>query len=387
LISALTVALGLWFFFLFVGVREDIYERMGKAAAKMGFGEYTLAHETFVSSKNARKSLSNVKTRLEVLRENHLKGFPRVLTFGFAKSPRSSSTASLLGFDPDLEGAGSNILIKGMLRGRSLSKKNEWRAHILIGDRLAKYLKVDLDSRLVYRTTNIEGDLVSNLGIVSGVFKTGHPETDRYVIALPIDSLREAIGYGKDEASFIAAFVESPLNEAHLKALAKRFEREFFHWTNLQKPLADYMVLDKTVNGVLLVFWSLIVASSVMATMIMSFYDRRREYGVMLSIGTLPSQIFRTMLMESFLITFFGVVLGLVTLLPLYLYMYQYGIDLAPYVGEKFNIGGVIIDFVIRSRLSLANAALIVFGIFALCGLLSVYPSIKAARSSHLGRV
>ena len=65
-----------------------------------------------------------------------------------------------------------------------------------------------MGKKVVYTLTDRNGEIVSGLGRVSGIVRTGAPSLDAGLCLLPIDSLREVLGYEPDEALQVAVFID-----------------------------------------------------------------------------------------------------------------------------------------------------------------------------------
>ncbi len=66
---------------------------------------------------------------------------------------------------------------------------------IILGKRLAENLDAGLGRKVVYTLTDKNGEIVQEAARVSGIVRTGAPSVDAGLCLLPIDSLREVLGY------------------------------------------------------------------------------------------------------------------------------------------------------------------------------------------------
>ena len=137
--------------------------------------------------------------------------------------------------------------------------------------------------------------------------------------------------------------------------------------------------VDRAMNRFFQVLVALLIGAGVLNTLLMSVLERRREFGVMMAIGTHPAQLFGLVVVESFLVGVLGLIVGAVLTAPWYLYMTSAGLDLSE-MTEGASSGGVLIDPVVRLVLYPSSAAAIVAGVLLLTVLAGLYPAWQAGR-------
>ena len=129
-------------------------------------------------------------------------------------------------------------------------------------------------------------------------------------------------------------------------------------------------------------FFSLIfgIAASlgVMNTMIMSTYDRMREFGIIRAIGTTPWRILKQVSLEAILLTTIASVIGVVVGLSVALYFQKYGFDVSG--GGNMSFGGVVMDPVWKASVSVGIVLLPIVLLMLVSIVASIYPASIAAR-------
>ena len=150
-------------------------------------------------------------------------------------------------------------------------------------------------------------------------------------------------------------------------------------WKQLM-PFIDSMV--DQMSSFMLTIFSLIftVAASlgVMNTLLMSTYDRMKEFGVIRAIGATPWRIIKQVSMEAVLLTALASIIGVIIGLSVSLYLQVYGIDFS----DKGNLsfGGVVLDPVWKASVSFKIVLLPVVLMFVTSIAASLYPASIAAR-------
>jgi putative ABC transport system permease protein len=130
-------------------------------------------------------------------------------------------------------------------------------------------------------------------------------------IIVPIDTLQEAIGIG-DRVSFLVAQLREPAraNEAaamlsaDFPDLGVQTRAEFL--SLVERGLAVANVVQLGISGIALI----VGAIAVINTMLMSVFERTREFGVVRAVGARPRFLFGLVLLESVVLSLVGAVVG-----------------------------------------------------------------------------
>jgi ABC-type antimicrobial peptide transport system permease subunit len=124
--------------------------------------------------------------------------------------------------------------------------------------------------------------------------------------------------------------------------------------------------------------FSLGAGMGVMNSMLMSTFDRIREFGVLKALGATPWRIVRDVAAEAFVLTALFSVLGTLVGFALNVYLHQHGLNI--YTGNDLKVAGIAFDPIWRATLTAKGVMtpavlMIVVGVCA-----SLYPAVRAAR-------
>lgn len=130
-------------------------------------------------------------------------------------------------------------------------------------------------------------------------------------IIVPLDTLQEAIGIG-DRVSFLVAQLDNParandaaaLISADFPELGVQTRAEFL--SIIERGLAIANVVQLGISGIALI----VGAIAVVNTMLMSVFERTREFGVVRAVGARPRFLFGLVLLESVVLSLAGAVVG-----------------------------------------------------------------------------
>jgi ABC-type antimicrobial peptide transport system permease subunit len=121
----------------------------------------------------------------------------------------------------------------------------------------------------------------------------------------------------------------------------------------------------------------LVVAFSILNTFLMAIFERTREFGVMMAIGTTPGRLTKILLIESMAMTFVGVVVGILTGSLITIYFQSHGIDFsgASELLSQFGITGRMYP-----KLSLLSAVSGPLAVLVITFFTALYPALKVRR-------
>jgi ABC-type lipoprotein release transport system permease subunit len=252
----------------------------------------------------------------------------------------------------------------------------------LIGVKMQKTLNVALGDKMVLMAQAADGTLGNELYSVAGVFRTGSDALDRSLVLLHIVNAQELVALSERVTEYtllLDDFAHVDGTAATLRAAPEFADLEVHTWAQLSPDLVAMLEIDQASILYIMAIVFSIVALGIMNTMLMSIFERTREFGIMMALGTRPLQIVWLVVLEAVLLGVVAVVFGAVVGSGLTWYYSVYGIDLREYM-DSMEFAGLAIEPILRTKLTawiVVKSAIIVFSITVA---VSFYPAIKAAR-------
>ena len=384
LITASSIAFGVLLAVTFTGAGDYFHTRMIDAGANMGMGHITIAAQDYNRAPSSQKPIKGSNTLQALIADlpEVTSVVARIQGQAMFASARKSVGGTFIAIDPSQESANNNLFIGSLIEGAML-RQTAGRGIVMCVD-LVRKLKLKKKKKVVYTTTDINGDIVSAVARVSGIFRTGVAEVDGGMALLPIQSVQKVLGYASDEVSLLAISLgDQRLSHALRDKMQGQpeFEHvEVLNWQQTQPDLAGMIAVDKSANRISQLMISLLIAAGILNTMLMSVLERSREFGVMMALGMSPRGLFSLVILESFWLAVVGLIIGIIITIPWYLHMAETGIDLTSAYGDDFSFGGVLLDTVFKIRLFKESIIVILIGLFGLALLSGVYPAWRAGR-------
>lgn len=241
---------------------------------------------------------------------------PRAEGFSLIASAAHAEGALVVGVQPGAELAVSNVA-GGVRRGGFLEAGDFDRG--VIGAILARNLGVGLGDRVTLLGSARDGSVAAGEVEIKGLVETGQPELDRAMLYVPLAYFDEvfrmegavhrvvARADGLWRMGEVARRVNAQLGGAGIAGHPVVVRT----WQELLPGVLEGIQLDMIVGGFMYLVLVLVVAFSILNTFVMTVFERTREFGVMMAIGTTPWRLVRVLLLESGLLTLLGALVGI----------------------------------------------------------------------------
>lgn len=306
---------------------------------------------------------------------------PRVFAGGLVSSGEATTAAILMGMHPQLEPQVSR-LAQGVTRGHLPQAGSH---AIAVGVEMARQLAVDLGDEVVVVAPAADGSMGNDLFTVSGVFRTGMTELDGSYALLDLATLQALLALDPRRIHEIAATTADPWLAPD--AAARLRERlgasgspvEVAPWTELRPEMQDYVRLVGTWNWVVLAIVFGIAVFGVANTMLMATFERRREFAVLLALGTTPPAVMLTVVLEALALGLLSIIGGVLVSFPILVWWHNAPPDMSWAYGD-FTMFGALVRPVLRVEYRPAIALWASGALLLTAVLAALYPAARAAR-------
>ena len=270
-----------------------------------------------------------------------------VRAYGFAlvSSEKRTIGVQVTGVDPEHESLVSTI--PGLVKeGRFLSSASANEA--IVGSTLARNLKVDIGDELTLLGSGRDGSIAATILPVVGIFNSGSRDLDRQMMEMPIDNFRDVFAMGSHAHSIIiGGDREMADSYSHdVNNIIQHDNKLVLHdWEILMPGLRQAIEADFFSAWIMYALLIILVAFSMMNTMLMSVLERTHEFGILLALGVRHSKLGRIIFAESVVLAFTGMIVGIIagSLLTLYFYHNGFTYPGMEEMGERFNIPSILI--------------------------------------------
>jgi len=329
LIVITSMVLGLWSGLFTVSMSLGLNEERIKSAINTYLHHVQIHNPSFEYNLDINSLISdpiNIEEELE--KNNLIKAFSkRIIISAMASTAHGSEGVKVIGIEPKNEIYFSDIS-KKIIKGNYFSKTKS--KPILIGKKLADNLKLDLKKKISVTFIDENGDLQRIKFKVGGVFKTGNSLHDGGNVYVNKEDLINLFKY-KSSIHEIAILANNINDSDHLKdQLSNDFPKNKVEtWKQISPEMG---MVQEIMVPFLYIFMSIILLAlsfGIANTMLMAVLERKRELGMLMSVGLNRTKIFLMILFETIFISCVALPIGISMSYLMISYFGQVGIDLS----------------------------------------------------------
>lgn len=295
----------------------------------------------------------------------------------------------------ELHATGEQIMLKGIeptraresamiakIAGKAAFATGDGAAGVAVGSWLAKKLQVSVGSPVILTVpSQEEGTLLprSSSFVVTNVFDTGFFEFDSRWVFMSLPAAQELL-QTEGKSNLIEIKIDTPDRIAEMVSLIRRKAGSGFAVTDWREMNEQLFRLLKIQQLVLFIVIGLIVFVStfnIVSTLIMTVHEKRKEIGILLSMGSDRGLIRRIFVYYGTLVGLFGTGLGIFLGVVTNWVITRYElVSFGPEIAEVYFVSSI--PFVTRWR------DVLIVGLFAVgvSFLSTLLPSARAARIS-----
>ena len=307
-----SIIIGVWAGIFIMSFAWGLYKNNIDESVYRQLSHIQIHHPTFGEENDSKFTITNTDEIVKQLQsDNRIASVSsRVISTGMITSPTTAGGVTIYGINPASEI--TQIRLNEYVREGAYfdsGKQNE----ILIGEKLAKKLKVKFKSKVVLTFTNVNSEIVSGAFRISGIYRSKNISLDEVNVYVQQKHLQELLELKSSESNEIAILVK---DEEQLDTI-KKFsvgvvpKGKIEDWKALSPELSmiieSFNLYTYIISGIIL----LALTFGIINTMLMSVLERIRELGMLMAIGLNKRKIFIMIMLETIYLTVIGSPIGL----------------------------------------------------------------------------
>lgn len=297
------------------------YELMIKSALSISTGQMQIQAEGYQEKRAMRLVVPDperIAAKLDAMPDVAAYTF-RGAAFALLSSENRTYGAMINGIDPTREAGVTNL--------KSLIRKGEYLApgdqdQALVGKLLAKNLRVGLGDELVMLGQGRDGGIAASIYYVKGIYSSGQNEFDRSMIHVPLANFQDVFnmrgavhevvvnGRSLDDIPKVKKELQDSVG-GPVPGNARAKPLVVLDWKEMMPGLLQSIQMDLGGGVVFYLLLVIVVAFSIMNTFLMAVFERTKEFGVLLALGTRPWRLIKILLYESFALALLGMLAGI----------------------------------------------------------------------------
>jgi len=301
----------------------------------------------------------------------------RFETFALASSRDMTRGVMVMGIDAEREDAITRLRTK-IKSGRYLQDPD---SGVVIGSGLARFLKLNIGDTLVLIGQGYHGVSAAGQYQVRGILKHPSYELDKMVVYMDINRCCELFSAeGRLTSLVLMAGTSEQANEVKqllLPTLSQ--DLTIIDWRQMNDMLLRQIESDRQQDYIFKGVLYLIIGFGILSTMMMMMAERRREFGVMMAIGTSKRRLMAIVVLETIFIGLIGVAAGIVASIPAIGYFIYHPIQFTGEAARMFEELGFepVMYFSMAPSIFVTQAVTVLI----MTLLIGIYPVV------HLGRM
>ena len=377
MITSASIFFGVIFATIMSSLQEGSYSTMVDNIVKFYSGYIQVFNEDYWDKKtinNTYEITDSLIKKIEDVEEiTHYA--PRLESFALASSSDITKGTLVIGIDPEKEDQVTGVS-KWLTKGSYLKPGDQG---VLLASDLAQYLQLDVNDTLILIGQGFHGISAAGIFPVRGILEFSSPELNK-VIYMELSSCQEFYSAYNLVTSLVIMLKDHYDIPIALKKMKESIQSPYdiMTWAEMQPEIVQLIGSDRAGGVILKIILYMIIGFGIFGTVMMMIQERRREMGVMVAIGMKRIKLGNILFIETILIGFLGVFIGILGSIPIIGYYFNNPIRLT---GEAAK---AMIDMGIEPLMTFSwmpsvfyNQALTIFILTLFMGLYPVYKTMK----------
>ncbi len=262
--------------------------------------------------------------------------------------------------------------------GTYFGRKTRWQ-QIVIGEELAKQLKVDVKSKVVVNLQTTNGNLSGGVFRVAGIYRITNSAFENTVAFVKKDALADLTGLKSGSTHELAIRLEddNELNPIMSKLETQYPDLSIMSWKDIQPELGMITEWLDVMLYFVMVIILLALGFGIVNTMLMVVMERVKELGMLMAIGMNRIRVFTMIMLETIFLSLTGGIIGMAIAAVLVNYFSNAGINLKAFAQgfEAMGYNPMLYPQIGTAFYFSITGLIILTAIVA-----SVYPAVKALK-------
>ena len=377
LVVIISIVFGLLGGIIIIAMSYGLNEERMNNAVDTYLSHIQIHNNLFSEDYNIKHTINNLDAIEKAINQDErvVSYSKRIVLNGMLSNSNGSYGIQVKGIDPDEEIKVTNTYEK-IIDGEYFRSNRD--NTILVGKKLADKLNLKLKSKVVITFQDENYELTSLLYRVEGIFRSGNSRYDEMNVFVKNKSITKNLpGFnGYHELPILLSDIELR-GEVKKDLIPISSDNIVEGWDDISKELA---YANEMLSAVLYIFMMIILSGlsfGVINTMLMAILERRKEIGMLMSIGMNRYKIFMMISFETIFLSLIALPFGLITSYLIVEYYSVVGIDLSVVEAglENFGVGTRLYFKVPNEEYFYVSLMVFIISIFS-----SIFPSIRALK-------
>lgn len=330
LVVILAIAVGLTGGIFIAGMMNGMVAKQTSNAINNEISDIQIHQPKYLENSNPKYLISDVDQKIKKIKATPsvTAGCPRTKALVMARTASKGAGVTIMGINPEMEKkvtAIHNLIIKGTYFETSTRSQP-----IVIGEKLASKLNVDLGKKIIISFTTLDLEQIAAAYRVVGIYKTNDTRFDEMHVFVLREHLNKGLGINGNMANEIAIRTTTQEIAPQIaKDLAEVFpDLSVQSWREIKPSLIVMLTMMDQFSIWLIVIILFALIFGIINTMLMVIMERKKELGMLMSVGMNKTRVFKMILFETSMLALVGAGIGLLSSIGLIGWLSHVGINL-----------------------------------------------------------
>ncbi len=362
-------------------MQEGSYKNMINNSVKLSTGHIQIHKKGFWEKKSIEKTFYDNSKLVKRLKEYHPQFLiPRLSSFALCSAGKHTKGVFVSGIVPSIESKVYNIK-KRLIKGEFISDDGNG---ILLGDKLASFLNVDVGDSVVLLGQGYHGVTAAGLYPVKGIFHLPSKEINSSMIYLSLKTAQNLYYAPSRLTSYSLIFNNSENLSERAEKIKKSIGNnyEVMTWMEMSPEIVQVIETDRSGGIFMLGIIYVIIGFGIFGTLLMMTLERRKEFAIMIAVGLRRGRLRLILFWETVYLSILSAFSGIILALPIVYYFHISPIKLTGETAKMMEDYGAdpFMPFALRSDIFLYQALVVL--ILALIA--AIYPIVKVNKLNIL---
>ncbi len=337
-IVIVSIVLGIWSGLFIMAMTAGLNEQRLKSSIDTFLSHIQVHNAGFLENFDKKDTIADSKTLVRQLDTTaQVTAYSKRLVLqGMASTAHGNYGVKIMGVFPEEEKTVTDIS-KRLVQGTYLHQLK--RNPIVIGEKLASKLGAKVNSKVVLNFQDSSNNTIATSFRIEGIFKTVNSSFDEGNVFVKYEDLAPLVGLHGNyhEIAILCNNINETVPVKNQITTTNLVES----WDELAPELG---YAQKTMSNFIYIFMGIILLAltfGIVNTMLMAVLERKREIGMLLSVGMDRRKVFAMIILETLFLALIAAPLGVILSLWTIEHFGTHGIDLSA-VGkglESFGMG------------------------------------------------
>ncbi len=359
-------------------MQKGSYENMISNAVKLSTGYFQIQANGYWENKSVDKTFISTPELLSKIKKNKEVEIvaPRLESFALASSGKHTKGTIIIATEPKIENE-LNKLSDKLISGKYLSAEDN---QVLVVEKLAKYLQVNVGDTLVLLGQGYHGVTAAAKYRIKGIIKFPIPQLNNQLIYMPLKAGQEFYS-AYDRVTTYSVMISNPDNlNSTVNAVKSKLSDKYavMDWTELNKEMVQVIKTDDVGGQIMLSILYMVIGFGMFGTIMMMTMERQKEFAIMVAIGMQKFKLFLVVLYETIMIGVVALIISLIITYPVLLYYFYNPVPLTGEMAQAMEMFGAepIMPFSLDADIFINQTLAVIIIAF----IASLYPLTKILR-------